>query len=55
MNQNNIIYVTEKQEVQAYTLIMITISDPGLILAIMVNIFSSVILSEYQYPLYSYS
>lgn len=50
MNQNDIIYMTESQEVPANIFTMMAISDPGLILAIVVNIFSSVILGEYQYP-----
>lgn len=54
MNQNDI-YVIQKSRIQANIFTMMAISDPGLILAIMVNIFSSVILTEYQYPLYPHS
>lgn len=55
MNQNAIIHMTKNQEVQANIFIVMASSDPGLISAITVNIFSFMILSEYQYPLYPYS
>lgn len=43
MNQNDIIYMTKNQEVQANIFTMMAISDSGLISAIMINIFSSMI------------
>lgn len=36
MNQNDVIYVTQNQEVHVYTLIMMALSDPGVIFAIII-------------------